>query len=116
MVARVNSCQEYFDTLGNRFVEAKAPKAGQTLTYQYDLEGEGGGTWWVQVTSEGPTVSTESPGGKIDVTYTMGASEYVQLANGDIDGRKAFMTRKLKVKGSIPKAQKMNKFLPPGCD
>jgi putative sterol carrier protein len=116
MPARVTTCQEYFDTLGDRFVVAKAPKAGKTFTYQYDLEGDGGGTWFVVVTSDGPAVSNDNPGGKIDVVYTMDASEYVQLANGDIDGRKAFMTRKLKVKGSIPKAQKMNKFLPPGCD
>ena len=35
-------------------------------------------------------------------------------ANGDLDGRKAFLTRKLKVKGNIALAQKMQKFFPQG--
>ena len=116
MVARVNTCQEYFETIGDRFVADKAKGLKAPITYQYDLSGDGGGTWWVQVDEAGPTVHRTAPEGKVDVTYAMEASEYVKLANGDIDGRKAFMTRKLKVSGSIPKAQKMNKFLPPGCD
>jgi prolyl-tRNA synthetase len=31
----------------------------------------------------------------------------------DLDGTKAFLTRKLKVSGNIPMAQKMKAFLPP---
>ena len=34
------------------------------------------------------------------------------MVNGDLDGTRAYMTRKLKIKGSIPMAQKMKKFLP----
>jgi hypothetical protein len=116
MVARVNTCQEYFATLPDRFVAAKAKSLKAPITYRYDLSGEGGGTWWIRVAADGPTVLDAAPEGKIDVVYSMEAAEYIKLANGDIDGRKAFMTRKLKIKGSIPKAQKMNKFLPPGCD
>ncbi len=47
------------------------------------------------------------------MTYKMSADNYVKLANGDMNGAMAFMSRKLKVAGSIPMAQKMNKFLPP---
>jgi len=34
------------------------------------------------------------------------------MANGDLDGRKAFLTRKLKVKGNIALAQKMQSSSP----
>ena len=55
------------------------------------------------------------PGGVPEptVTYKISADNYVKLANGELNGSKAFLTRKLKVSGSIPMAQKMNKFLPP---
>ena len=54
----------------------------------------------------------EGPCDAPKVTIMMDASEYVQMVNGDLDGTRAYMTRKLKVKGSIPMAQKMKKFLP----
>ena len=44
----------------------------------------------------------------------MDAGKFVEMANGDLDGRKAFLTRKLKVKGNIALAQKMQKFFPQG--
>ena len=44
----------------------------------------------------------------------MDAAKFVDMANGDLDGRKAFLTRKLKVKGNIALAQKMQKFFPQG--
>ena len=78
----------------------------------YELEGADGGTWTVKV--QNGAVSVEQ-GAVPDptVTYKMKAADYVQLANGDLNGAKAFLTRKLKVGGSIQMAQKMNKFLPP---
>ncbi len=106
----VSSCTEYFETIQERF---KADEAkGVTATFVYELAGNGGGTWTVRITDG--AVSVE-PGGAPDptVTYKISADDYVKLANGQLNGAKAFLTRKLKVSGSIPMAQKMNKFLPP---
>jgi putative sterol carrier protein len=107
---RISSCQEYFETVPERFVADQAK--GVDATFVYELDGNGGGTWTVRV--KDGTVSVE-PGVAANptVTYKMAAEAYVQLANGEINGAKAFLTRKLKVSGSIPMAQKMNKFLPP---
>jgi len=107
---RVNSCQEYFETIQQRFVADQAD--GVNATFVYELDGAGGGTWTVTVKDKTVAVT---PGGAPNptVTYKMAAEQYVQLANGDINGAKAFLTRKLKISGSIPMAQKMNKFLPP---
>jgi putative sterol carrier protein len=44
----------------------------------------------------------------------MKASDYVDLANGDLGGVKAVLSRKLKVSGNIVLAKRMNDFLPPG--
>jgi putative sterol carrier protein len=107
---RISSCKEYFETVGERFQPEQAK--GIQATFVYELEGADGGTWTVRV-ADGK-ISVE-PGAVPDatVTYKMKAADYVQLANGDLNGAKAFLTRKLKVGGSIPMAQKMNKFLPP---
>lgn len=107
---RVSSCSEYFATLHERFIADQA--AGVDATFVYQLEGDGGGTWTVTV-SGGELSVAEGDVPKPTVTYQMKAENYVKLVNGDINGAKAFLTRKLKVKGSIPMAQKMNKFLPP---
>lgn len=108
MVARVNSCKEYFATLDDRFIADEAK--GVNATYQYDLEGEG--TWTVTI-NDGTFEVAEGAAPNPNVTYKMKADNYVKMVNGDLSGTKAFLTRKLKVSGSIPLAQKMNKFLPP---
>jgi putative sterol carrier protein len=107
---RINSCQEYFETIHERFIADQA--RGVDATFVYDLAGPGGGTWTVTVRDAQLSVA---PGAVPEptVTYLMAADNYVKLANGDLNGTKAFLTRKLKVQGSIAMAQKMNKFLPP---
>ncbi|HTM20210.1 MAG TPA: SCP2 sterol-binding domain-containing protein [Kofleriaceae bacterium] len=107
---RINSCQEYFDTIQERFLADQA--AGVDATFVYELAGPGGGTWTVTV-RDGKAVVASGGAAAPTVTYQMAADNYVKLANGDLNGAKAFLTRKLKVQGSIAMAQKMNKFLPP---
>ena len=107
---RVGSCQEYFETVHERFVPEQAK--GVNATFVYELDGAGGGTWTVKV-NDGKVEVVPGASPNPTVTYKMAADAYVQLANGEINGAKAFLTRKLKVSGSIPMAQKMNKFLPP---
>jgi putative sterol carrier protein len=107
---KVASCQEYFETIQERFIADEAK--GVDATFVYQLEGAGGGTWTVRV-RDGKLSVEPGAVGEPTVTYTMKADNYVKLANGEMNGAMAFMTRKLKVSGSIPMAQKMNKFLPP---
>lgn len=110
MVGRIESCQQYFETIQDRFIADQAK--GVEATYVYELSGDGGGTWTVSIKDDVLTV-TEGGSDAASVTYQMKADDYVKLANGDLGGAKAVMTRKLKVAGSIPLARKMNNFLPP---
>src|SRR5215510_6846857 len=96
---RVATCKEYFETVQERFLPEHA--GGVDATFVYELEGAGGGTWTVRVKDKSISVepgTVPSP----TVTYKMKADDYVQLANGDLNGAKAFLTRRLKVSGSIP--------------
>ncbi|MDH3200940.1 MAG: SCP2 sterol-binding domain-containing protein [Myxococcales bacterium] len=111
-MAKVANTQEYFSTLAERFVADGAK--GVTATMQYSLSGDGGGDWVVTI-DDGEFKGVES--GIVDkptLHIMMDAAKFIEMANGDLDGRKAFLTRKLKVKGNIALAQKMQKFFPQG--
>lgn len=110
MIAPVNSCKEWFDTLESRFVPEAAK--GVNATFQYNLPGDNSGDFWVTF-ADGAMTKGEGNAPKADVTYTMNADEFVKMSNGDLDGAKAYMMRKLKVKGNLALAQKLKKILPP---
>ena len=108
---KVSSIDEYFARLGERFIASEAK--GVHCVIQYDFSGDNSGHFHFAVDDGvlGPVVSGthESP----SVTITMKGEHFLQMGNGELDGAKAYMTRKMKVKGKIPLAQKMKKFLPP---
>jgi len=111
-MAKVANTAEYFDTLADRFLAEQA--TGVSATIQYTLAGDGGGEWTVTI-ADGEFKGWEAGG--IDsptLNVMMDAAKFIEMANGDLDGRKAFLTRKLKVKGNIALAQKMQKFFPQG--
>jgi putative sterol carrier protein len=111
-MAKVANTAEYFDTLADRFLADHAK--GVNATIQYTLAGEGGGEWTITI-ADGEYKGVESGGvEKPTLNVMMDAEKFVEMANGDLDGRKAFLTRKLKVKGNIALAQKMQKFFPQG--
>ena len=111
-MAKVANTAEYFDTLGDRFLADQAK--GVNATIQYTLAGDNGGEWTITIT-DGEYKGVESGGvEKPTLNVMMDAEKFIEMANGDLDGRKAFLTRKLKVKGNIALAQKMQKFFPQG--
>ena len=111
MSTKVSSCQEYFDRIQERFISEGAQ--GIDATFLFDLAGDDGGQWTVHVKDGACTVDAGATVDKPKVTYIMKAQDYVDMANGELDGRKAYFTRKLKVKGNVGLAQKMKNFLPP---
>ena len=84
--------------------------AGLNGIFQFDLSGEGGGVWHVSLANgdghvaEGPA---ETPG----VTISMAADDFVALTEGRLDGTMAFMSGKLKVKGDMGLAMKLQTLL-----
>ena len=109
---KVSSVEEYFNRLGERFI-ADAAK-GVNAVVAYDLSGDDSGHWHFAITDGvlGEAVQGK-PEGKPSILITMKGEHFLAMSNGDLDGAKAYMTRKMKVKGKIPLAQKMKKFLPP---
>ena len=110
MGLQVESVKQYFDTLDQRFIASAAK--GVKATFQFELAGDGGGTYHVDV-DDGTMKVHEGPAPSPNTTIKMAATDYVQMVNGKMNGTMAFMKGKLKVTGNVMLAQKMNSFLPP---
>jgi putative sterol carrier protein len=106
----VSTTAEYFSTLGERLVKENIGKLD--ATFQFELSGDGGGTWHVTFGGGEMTV-TEGAHTAPTTTLMMDAGDYIKMVNGEIDGRMAALTRKLKLKGSKIKARKLDKIIPP---
>ncbi len=110
-MAKIGSCKEYFDTLPKRFVTSAAK--GVDAVYQFNLTGDGGGTWHL-VISDGALNVVDGAHGDPSAVITADAGNYVKIANGDMNGLRAVMTRKMTVSGNLVLARKMQQMLPTG--
>jgi putative sterol carrier protein len=110
-MARVSTVKEYFDTLPARFVATAAK--GVNATFQFELAGDGGGTYHV-VVNDGTMAVHDGPSPSPSATLKMSADNYVKMANGELNGAMAYMKGQLKVTGNVLLAQKMQAIFPQG--
>jgi putative sterol carrier protein len=84
---------------------------GVHARYQWELSGPNGGEWWIDVND-----GTYKMGkGKIDnpsVMFITSDADWVAMSNGKLKGTWAFMTGRLKVRGSQAVARKLNEIFP----
>jgi len=101
--------QQVFDGMRQSFQANKAK--GVHARYQWELSGANGGEWWIDVND-----GTYKMGkGKIDnpsVTFITSDADWVAMSNGNLKGTWAFMTGRLKVRGSQAVARKLNEIFP----
>ena len=107
----ISTCQEYFDTLNTRFVAAASK--GVTAIYQFDLTGPGGGVWHVLI-DDGKIEVKTGPNPAATSTVEASAEDYVKIANNEINGLRAVMTRRMKIGGNLVLARKMQNMFPVG--
>ena len=79
---------------------------GMTSVIQFNLSGDGGGTWHVAI-KDGACAVTEGAHASPNMTMTMAASDYVDMISGKLNGQMAFMSGKLKIAGDMGLAMKM---------
>lgn len=78
--------------------------------YQFNIDGDNGGTWVVDLTKSSDFVS-EGGSDDADCVVNMKESDFVDMWNGKLPGPQAFMMGKLKIKGDMGLAMKLQKFL-----
>ena len=96
--------QEFFAQLPSRADSSKT--AGMTNSYLFDIEGAG--TWKVDVDDGTVTVSEGS--GDADVTIATSQETFQKIIDGEQNPTSAYMTGKLKVKGDMGAAMKLQKL------
>lgn len=88
--------------------EAAAKEIG--ATYQFNITGEGGGEWFIDLTPNGPKAEAGNPG-KADCTLTISTDDFQKLhENPDANGMQLFFSGKLKVAGNQMLAMKLKKL------
>ncbi|MFI5284256.1 MAG: SCP2 sterol-binding domain-containing protein [Candidatus Dormibacterales bacterium] len=85
-----------------------AEKAGATkATIAFDLSGDQGGKWWVKI-HDGVAESGKGDAPEVaNLTLTADSGDWVKIMTGQLDGTAAFMQGKLKIKGDMGLAIKM---------
>lgn len=102
------STKEVFTQMNDRLTPEKAEKIN--ATYLFDIEGE---KWFADLTkSEGPWISEGSDDTEAKCTITVAkAEDWVNIADGKMNPTAAFMQGKLKVKGDMSLAMKLQGLL-----
>ena len=98
------SVREFFEGLESRVDESKT--AGMTNSYLFDIEGAG--QWKVDV-ADG-TVSVTEGAADADVTISADDENFMKIVRGEQNPTTAYMTGKLKVKGDMGAAMKLQKL------
>ena len=80
--------------------------AGMNNAYVFAIDGAG--TWTVKVTDGGVTVDEGDTGG--DCTISTSAATFDQIVKGEKSPTSAYMTGKLKIKGDMGAAMKLQKL------
>jgi len=96
--------KETFEAMAGRFRADKS--AGTNAVIQYDVSGEGGGTWNAVIKDGGCTVS-QGPATNPNLTLSIAAQDWLDMLSGKQSGQMLFMSGKLKVKGDMGLAMKL---------
>ncbi len=94
---------DFFTALPGR---AQGKTAGINNTYVFAIDGAG--TWTVAVNDEGATVTEGDQGG--DCTIEASSETFSKIAAGEQNATTAYMTGKLKIKGDMGAAMKLQKL------
>lgn len=95
---------DIFAAICKRF---KSDRAGDmNADVVFDLTGDGGGQWTVQISNGGCNVK-EGAAADPAATVHMSADDYVAMMTGNLNPMMAFMSGKVKVEGDLSSVMKL---------
>src|SRR5437660_6783802 len=77
-------------------------------TYEFNITGDNGGVWTVDLTKE-PGVVTAGSQGAAKCVVTAAGPDFEKIVTGKMNAQMAFMSGKLKIKGDMGLAMKLQK-------
>jgi len=99
------SVSEFFESLPTRADESKI--AGMNNTYRFDIDGAGS---WVVDVRDGNVTVTQDGDAEPDTTISTSEDTFQKLVSGEQNATTAYMTGKVKIKGDMGAAMKLQKL------
>ena len=99
------SVSEFFESLPTRADESKI--AGMNNTYRFDIDGAGS---WVVDVRDGNVTVTQDGDAEPDTTISTSEDTFQKLVSGEQNPTTAYMTGKVKIKGDMGAAMKLQKL------
>ena len=99
-----DSFREFFRGLGDRVDSRKI--VGMAATYQFVGAGDGGGEYYVRIVN-GVVEVGEGRAENPSIELIASAADWVAIMTKQMNGQMAFLTGKLKIKGDIALALKL---------
>ena len=93
-----SSCKQVFEQMPSHF--RKEAAQGLNAVYQFDLSGEGGGKWYIAI-NNGTCDIKEGAHPAPNITISMAAQDYLDMATGKLNPQMAFMSGKLRISGDM---------------
>ncbi len=107
---KVRTVQEYFDRLEERFVPSAAQKMDSV--FQWVIQGDESMTYHAFL-KNGTMDLQEGEHSSPDASITIKSSDFLQIINGETEGKRLFLTGRAKVSGSVKFAMKFKGIFPP---
>jgi putative sterol carrier protein len=99
------NARQFFESLESRSADS-SKASGLNATYLFDIQGSG--SWTVRV--DDGRVSVEEGGSEADTTIEASEETFMKIVNGEQNPTSAFMTGKLKVRGDMGQAMKLQQL------
>ena len=99
-----DSVQDFFNGLPSRIDASKTQ--GMNNSYLFDIDGAG--KWLVDVRDG--QVNVQDGGDSADVTISTNDENFQKIVSGELNPTSAYMTGKIKVKGDMGAAMKLQKL------
>jgi putative sterol carrier protein len=100
----MGSVQEFFEGLPERVSADRIE--GMNNTYVFDIDGAGA---WTVAIADGSITVTEGTG-EADCTFSASEESFEKIVAGEQNPTTAYMTGKLKIKGDMGAAMKLQKL------
>jgi putative sterol carrier protein len=100
----MSSVQEFFEGLPGRVSADRIE--GMTNTYVFEIDGAG--TWTVAIA--GGTITVTEGADDADCTFSASEETFDKIVSGEQNATTAYMTGKLKIKGDMGAAMKLQKL------
>ena len=101
---------EVFTEIDNRLKSDPSKVSNMNAVYAFDLSGDEGGQYHIALKDGQADVGQGAPENP-NITISMKDTDFVDLALGKLDGTMAFMSGKIKIKGDMGLAMKLQSVL-----